>query len=248
MRDDWNQEIPFRPLDHVFRASSKVCDAISRSDLETVLARGKVPIVGTRDDIAGLADRIEKLLSKAERIYFYPYSNSISAKYNPMPAADRAALFGAKSILARPSPIEMLRRDVRSSLTTNMLRPELMPFGISDGIEFKNVRVHWPKMIEALQEAGFDIGLQREREGREMPTARAAEYKQKKFIRFMKTERKKHGRYPPRDRPELTQWPGMTLSEWARKNGVRRQQAGQWAKDHGLTERRGALKRNSAKK
>lgn len=70
--------------------------------------------------------------------------------------------------------------------------------------------------------------------------------KERKFVNFMKTAKKTLGRYPPRDPPTHTRWPGKTISEWARENDVPRPKAEKWATAHGLKEQRGAPKRNSA--
>jgi hypothetical protein len=131
----WNPdtEPPWRLLEDIFSAALKSCEEISTRDLETVLGRGEVPITGTRSDILGdfLPVHIEKLVAAAERRLFHFASNSILATYREPP--DREALFGPKSTL--------LHRHSYLPLT----------------IRFDQVRGHWPKLVEVLQEAGFEI-------------------------------------------------------------------------------------------
>jgi hypothetical protein len=134
----WNPDTdsPWRVLDHCFIAVLKGCDEISTGDLETVLSRGKVPITGRRDDMIGndrLPDYIEELVAAAERRQFFFTGNSIYTAYREPP--DRVALFGPKSMLLHGSSY----------------RPP--------AITFTNVRAHWPKLVKALQEAGFEISV-----------------------------------------------------------------------------------------
>jgi hypothetical protein len=123
----WNSDTdsPWRSLEVCFVAALKTCSEIRTREFETVLARGKVWITGTRGDGIGdfLPDRIEGLVATAERLWFRVDSNSeIWATYS------------------RPSGGAPLRIGALS-------------------IEFRNVRVHWPMLVEALREAGFDISL-----------------------------------------------------------------------------------------
>jgi hypothetical protein len=121
----WNADTdpPWRLLEHCFIAALKGCDGLSIRDLATVIvrgiARGKVWIIGTRDDVISdfLPDRIETLMASAELRYFDFENNSIRAIYSKPP---------------------------------NPLLHRLW-------IIFRNVRVHWPMLVEALQTAGFEI-------------------------------------------------------------------------------------------
>jgi hypothetical protein len=127
---------PYIPLEEVFARSFKT---VPWEQLQKILARGQVPMVGTRSDMFGYPrDRIEGLLAKASESFFLPDSiraywiSSYGSSFHTVPP-DRLALFGQHSEFTKWP-------------TTNPVT-----------IEFNNIAVHWPKLIEALEEAGFTM-------------------------------------------------------------------------------------------
>jgi hypothetical protein len=133
----WDPDSPWHPFKDIFAAALKACKDLSTNDLEVILGRGRVWITGTRDDlISEPPNRIEELVAKADQGVFFFTENSIFATYRE--PLDRAALFGPRSFLTRYT----------------------LPLVLAN-IHINNVRVHWPKLVEALQEAGFEISTER---------------------------------------------------------------------------------------
>jgi hypothetical protein len=127
----WDPDSPWRSLEHTFIATLKACKEISTEDLEAILGHRLVWISGTRDDLIG------ELPDRFEEVLARADRRLFSFSSNSIFATfsdppDHAALFGPRS-----------RVTTRSS------------------IEFSNVRVHWPKLVVALQQAGFKISMQR---------------------------------------------------------------------------------------
>jgi hypothetical protein len=159
----WNPEIPWRPLEHTFIAALKGCNEISTRDLETILARGQVPMSGTRDDMIGEpAARIETLIAKASRRSFSFQSNSIWAMYDQW--IERTAEYD--DVLGITAGQRANRESARAAFFGPDSRLTRMSYATrwqSTTITFDNVKVNWPKCVEALQEAGFDICLEPKR-------------------------------------------------------------------------------------
>jgi hypothetical protein len=129
----WDGCSPWRSLGDTYVACFADREAISIDNLETILSRGRVPISGSRNDAIRdtLPAPVEHLVGAAEKLIFDADSSSIWAAYSEPP--DRVALFGEQSSL----------RYGFSGLT----------------IMFTNVLVHWPKLADELQAAGFKIKI-----------------------------------------------------------------------------------------
>jgi hypothetical protein len=123
------------------RVHSRTFNTVAANSLRMILMRGRVPMVATRSDMYGHhpPDRMERLLANAVSTYFYFSLDCISANYSGFDEAghwfkpsieDRAALFGRHSDLATG-------------------------LSVFDAIEFRDVRVHWPELVEVLEEAGL---------------------------------------------------------------------------------------------
>jgi hypothetical protein len=224
----WNPDTdsPWRSLDHCFVDALKGSE-IRAADLETILARGQVPLTGARDDLIGdLPDRIEKLVAAAERRSFFFEDNSILAFFGfaerPVRNAtstappDRVALFGQKSALLH---------------------------GRWPRITFSNVGVHWPKFIEALQGAGFKISATPKpgKPTRASPPqtlqngAAAGDHMAKKkqqFWEWAEDEKKTRGSLP---RLQSSKYGGQTVREWGVHNRVPRAIVESWGRDLGCS-------------
>ena len=105
---------------------------------EEIIGRGKVPVKALRDDIRSIVpERVETMLAKA--IFspkvspnVYRESNGIYALYDGR--QDRA-IFGPHS----------------------HWRDYDYPINNPLAITFSGVRVHWPSLVEALEEAGYAV-------------------------------------------------------------------------------------------
>jgi hypothetical protein len=204
----WNPRVPYRSLQHTFIAALSGCKEISIRDLEVVLARGKVAMTGTRSDRPGdlVPDRIEQVVAAANGLVFSFENSIISASY-----------------------LGLHEQPGRVVLLSEVLYP------YPPGITFDKVLVHWPNLVDALHELGFDIIIDGNSD------------KEMKFVCWMESEKHIHGTYPPRDhsrnRPERIHY-----RAWAAQNGVSRKTVEDWVRTHNLKEATGAPKRNSAKK
>jgi hypothetical protein len=219
----WNPApSPYRSLKDTYIASLSGCNEISMSDLEAVLARGQAEMTGTRSDATGDLPpaRIEDLAAAAKGLAFSFDDDRIVASY---------AALNEKSgqILS--------------------LNEVLFPYPPS--ITFNKVRVHWPSLVKALQEANFDISVDGKHpaKSREPATKSNLEKAKEEFIRRMKSVKEIDGRFPSREHNKL--WPQReSYSKWWLGTRVSRKMKEAWAIDHNLTESTGPAKRNSANK
>jgi hypothetical protein len=141
----WNPdtESPWRSLEDILITVLKTYEHLKTHeditifDLITILERNKVWFVGTRGDKPyDLPDRIETLVTAAEtREFYFLEANSILTSYSE--PLDRVALFGPKSLL-----------EIKLPFNSPQYRPLV--------IMFENVRGHYPMVVEALREAGFE--------------------------------------------------------------------------------------------
>ena len=217
----WNPaSSPYRSLKDTYIAALSGCNEISMSDLEAVLARGQAEMTGTRSDATGDLPpaRIEDLAAAAKGLAFSFDDDRIVASY---------AALNEKSgqILS--------------------LNEVLFPYPPS--ITFNKVRVHWPSLVKALQEANIDISVDGKHpaKSREPATESNLDLKED-FIRWMESEKAIHGTYPPRDR-NIYHSKRVHYRQWGIDKGVSRDEVDAWVKEHKLKEARGRPG-NSAKK
>jgi hypothetical protein len=218
----WNPASPYRSLQHTCIAALNGCKEVTIRDLEVVIARGKAEMVGTRSDSASdlVSDRIESEVAAADGHVFSFDDNRIRASYK-----------------------SLREKEGRTVLMAEILSPDART------ITFDKVRVHWPNLVKALHEAGFEITIDGKHpaKSREPATKSDLDEAEKEFIRRMKLAKERDGRYPARDPHKI--WPEReSYSGWSLGTSVSRKMKEAWAKDHDLTEPRGNPPRNSAKK
>ena len=108
-----------------------------------IIGRGPVQVTALRSDIPRntTPELVERLLAKAARADVFSYDNEIFADYDG-------------------------RQDIRSILgpRSNLQSENIVAwsYGPTDcKIRFRNVRVHWPSLVDALTQAGFTVSAER---------------------------------------------------------------------------------------
>ena len=208
----WNPASPYRSLQHTCIAALNGCKELSRRDLEVVIARGKAEMVGTRSDRPGdlVSDRIESEVAAADGYVFSFDDNRIWASYKSLREKEGRTV----------SMAEILFPDART-------------------ITFDKVRVHWPNLVKALHEAGFDITVDSKKPANSRePNTKSDSDKENEFIDWMKSEKALYGTYPPRDHntnhPERKHY-----RQWGIDNGVSPETLKTWVNKNDLKHRRG---------
>jgi len=116
----------------------------------------------------------------------------------------------------------------------------------SPPITFKDVRVSWSQLINALHEAGFNLSIH---EKFYSSTRRSVHefdlpQKEREFVAWMTEKKEAHDRYPPKylndRRHDLGYW-----SNWADTNEVPLKIVEEWVKEHGLKNQQGRPKADS---
>jgi hypothetical protein len=111
-----------------------------------IIGRGQVPVTAIRSDIpvSTTPERVEGLLAKATRTVVSLWGDEITAHYSG--EQDRRSILGPRSNL--------------ESVPGGLIWWSYS--GSTDwAIGFRSVRVHWPELVKALEEAGFRLRKRR---------------------------------------------------------------------------------------
>ncbi len=135
-----SDEAPWLPLNDAATRCQRA--GVSETALNDILQSGRVPLRGKRDGRVR-ADPIE--LPHVREVRISPALNEI--------------------ILAGSSELDRLRASY-----SDVLRPTFndAQFRIEDAITFTDVVVHWPKLVEELQSAGFKLKARRQKSTRSL--------------------------------------------------------------------------------
>ena len=154
-----SEEAPWIPLNEAATRCER--SYIWSDPLEDILRSGRVPVRGKRSGYA--ADPIENLLRR------------VSHPPAPRDPLDRIAAIGLASSVSFWSALNQitLRPDARLLREDRQLAAELgdqfagqIPGILPSSVTFTDVVVHWPKLVDELQAAGFKIKAQRQRPAR----------------------------------------------------------------------------------
>jgi hypothetical protein len=138
-----SDESPWLPFDKAAKRCGRA--GVTPETLADILQSGRVPI---RARLSGhiRADPIEYWLSQIGTIELYPALNEIVARFDLLSSDGRRLA---------------LQVDPRLRPYAEIFTPDSLPLYLCrSSITFAGVTVHWPKLADELQAAGFEIGLE----------------------------------------------------------------------------------------
>jgi len=174
---------PYHSLKCTFDAAVAANSDFSKPELEQLIGRGEVVIIGRNLDSVqdSLPIQIGHLIAGADRRKFDMKNNKIVAVYNDFEIGKVGVISLSEAIKPRP------RTDI-----------------------YHDVRIHWPSLISAADRIGYTISLSprrsasNQRRGKKIFSNRELKELEDEFRKYMKSMQQKHGVYPPRH--EVEKW------------------------------------------